>query len=48
MKQFLRQSIQEHEASVKRKQEALQQLEAEIAQEQAEIDKLKHILEENP
>lgn len=47
MKQFLRQSIQEHEANINRKQETIQQLQAEIDQEQAEIDKLTKLLDES-
>lgn len=47
MKQFLRQSIQEHEANIHRKQETIQQLQAEIDQEQAEIDKLTKLLDES-
>jgi len=47
MKQFLRQSIQEHEANINRKQETIQQLQAEIDQEQAEIDKLTKLLGES-
>lgn len=47
MKQFLRQSILDHEASIKRKRENLQQLQREIDQEQSEIDKLTKLLEED-
>ena len=47
MKQFLQQSIQEHEASIRRKQENLRQLQAEIDQEQAEIEKLNKLLADN-
>ena len=47
IKQFLRQSILDHEASIKRKRENLQQLQREIDQEQAEIDKLTKLLEED-
>lgn len=47
MKQFLRQSIHEHEANINRKQETIQQLQAEIDQEQAEIDKLTKLLGES-
>lgn len=46
MKQFLRQSIQEHEANIHRKQQTIQQLQAEIDHEQAEIDKLTKLLDE--
>lgn len=47
VKQFLRQSILDHEASIKRKRENLQQLQREIDQEQSEIDKLTKLLEED-